>query len=475
MGQEIRKTRFTKRDFACFHDRLRDETALLLGLIRDGGCSQAGPVAGVEIETWLVDARMNAAPVNAAFLKALADPLASPELAKFNVEFNTEPLMLRGDALSRLHDALDALWTRGRAVARQCGADLLMIGILPTLDESIMTVDNMSDLKRYRALNEQVLKLWGKPIELDVAGRQHLRSRHSNVMLESAATSFQLHIQTPLTMARAVFNASVIASAPLVAVSGNAPYLFGMDLWEETRIPLFEQSVAVGGYDGAAHGPVRRVSFGSGYVRKDIGECFEENLAHFPVLLPILFDTPPEKFAHLRLHNGTIWRWNRPLVGFDADGTPHIRIEHRVIPAGPSLVDSVANAAFYYGLVEWLRTDATQPVLAFAEARDNFYQAARFGLQAQTLWLDRKKQRMQALVCDTLLPGAEEGLRRLAIDDRDSRRYLGIIDARVRSGRTGADWQRRYMQRDGASFGAMTAAYHRHQQHDVPVHDWEID
>jgi hypothetical protein len=475
MGQEIGKTRFTGRDFSRFQERLRAETELLVTTIRDGGCSHAGPVAGVEIEIWLVDAFMNPAPVNAAYLKALNDPLATPELAKFNVEFNTDPLPLRGDALSRLHAALDALWTHGREVARRCDIDLLMIGILPTLDESMLTVANMSGLKRYYALNAQVLKQWGRPICLDIAGRQHHRSCHSDVMLESAATSFQLHIQTPLPMARAVYNASVIVSAPLVAVCGNSPYLFGMDLWDETRIPLFEQSIAIGGYDGAAHGPIRRVGFGSGYVRKDIAECFEENLAHFPVLLPILFDTPPEKFAHLRLHNGTIWRWNRPLVGFDGDGTPHIRIEHRVIPAGPSLVDSVANAAFYYGLAEWLRTDATQPALAFAEAKDNFYQSARYGLEAQVLWLDRKRHRIQALVCDSLLTGAEEGLRRLGIEDRHIRRYLGIIAARARTGRTGADWQRRYMRRPGARLDTMTAAYHRHQQQGNPVHEWEID
>lgn len=475
MGQEILKTHFTGHDFSEFRKRLQDETELLTGLIRDGRCSMAGPVAGVEIETWLVHPDMKPAPVNAEFLKAFDDPLTSPELAKFNVEFNTPPLALRDDAFSRLRSELESLWSRARTVAQQLDVELLMIGILPTLQESELTIANMSELNRYRALNEQVMAQWGKPIDLDIAGRSHLKSRHSDVMLESAATSFQLHIQTPLPMAQSVYNASIIASAPLVAACANSPWLFGHDLWEETRIPLFEQSVAVGGYDGAAHGPVRRVSFGSDYIRKDMAECFEENLQHFPVLLPILFDTPPDHFAHLRLHNGTIWRWNRPLIGFDADDTPHVRIEHRVIPAGPSLVDSIANAAFYYGLAETLRTEATRPALTFTGAKDNFYQAARHGLQAQVRWLDGKSHRLQHLICDTLLPAAATGLRGLAIDEGDIGYYLGIIEARVSSGRTGADWQRRYMGRNHADFAAMTAAYLRLQQAGGPVHEWELD
>jgi hypothetical protein len=337
----------------------------------------------------------------------------------------------------------------------------------------VLTLANMSPLNRFYALNEQVLRSRGKPIELDIAGHQHLKNRHEDVMLESAATSFQIHVQSPLAQAPAVFNAAIVASAPAVAVSGNSPYLFGLDLWEETRIPLVEQSIGIGGYEGAVHGPLRRASFGTGYARGGIGECFEENLLHFPVLLPILFDAPPKQYAHLTLHNGTIWRWNRPLIGFDPDGTPHVRVEHRVMPAGPTLIDSVANAAFYCGLMERLRLDDAAARLPFTAARDNFYQSARYGLNAQVLWLDGRRQRMQALVLDELLPAAADGLAHLGVDDGDAARYLDIIRQRVRSGLTGACWQRCYMARKGARFDALTAAYMAQQRTGRPVHEWE--
>jgi hypothetical protein len=196
-------------------------------------------------------------------------------------------------------------------------------------------------------------------------GREHLKLDHHDVMLESATTSFQIHIQLPLDIAHHFYNASIIASASMVALCANAPFLFGKDLWDESRIPLFEQSIETGGYDGAAHGPIKRVSFGTDYARHSIIECFIENLDHFPVLLPVDSDSPNEAFEHLRLHNGTIWRWNRPLVGFDEDGTPHIRVEHRAPAAGPTTIDSMANAAFYYGVSKSLCDEIIEKGLSF--------------------------------------------------------------------------------------------------------------
>jgi gamma-glutamyl:cysteine ligase YbdK (ATP-grasp superfamily) len=473
VGLEILKKAFSRGDFARFHRRLRAETELLSRTMEAGGFSARPPAIGVEIETWLIDADMHPAAVNAEFLAAMNSPLASPELAKFNVEFISQPLPLRDGVFSILQRDLAALWTQARAAAAGLGIDLLMIGTLPTVTESVLTLANMSPLNRFHALNEQLLRSRGKPIELDIAGHQHLRNRHEDVMLEAAATSFQIHVQIPLAQSVAVFNAAIVASAPLVAAGGNSPYLFGLDLWEETRIPLVEQSIASGGYEGAVHGPLRRASFGTGYARGSIGECFEENLLHFPVLLPILSDAPPERYAHLSLHNGTVWRWNRPLIGFDPDGTPHVRVEHRVLAAGPTLIDGIANAAFYCGLMERLRIDEAASRLPFTAARDNFYQAARHGLGAQTLWLDGRRRRMQTLILDELLPAAAAGLEYLRIDAADAAFYLDIIRQRVRSGITGACWQRRYMARQGARFDALTAAYLANQRTGRPVHEWE--
>jgi gamma-glutamyl:cysteine ligase YbdK (ATP-grasp superfamily) len=478
LGQEIDSTRFNDEDFQRFRERLDAETRLAWDLQAAGRFDDRHPVAGFEIEAWLVDAQRRPAPVNGAFLKAFHNPLATPELARFNVELNTEAHALNGSVLSDLHREMSDTWAQARAAAREAGAELLLTGILPTLRPGDLCLANMSDMKRYRALNEQVFRSrQGRPLKLDIVGREHLHHEHEDVMLEAATTSFQIHLQTPVASAHKVYNASIVASAPMVALSANSPYLFGKDLWDETRIPVFEQAVEVGGYEGAARGPLRRVSFGSGYARESILECFRENLEHFPPLLPIAFDDPPERFSHLRLHNGTIWRWNRPLIGFDTHDRPHIRIEHRVVPAGPSLADSVANAAFFYGLVEDLVSTpgGAEGLMDFPRARDNFYEAARLGLEAHVEWPAGTRRSVRELILDALIPAARRGLARLGVDESDSRLYLDIIHGRVESGQTGATWARQFMAAHGRDEQALVAAYLKHQLGDSPVHQWGPD
>ena len=405
MGQEIERFEFSPRDFERFRQRLALETQRIVALESAGELSNRPPTGGFEIEAWLVDESMRPAPMNDRYLALLNDPLASAELARFNIELNNLPRALRDDALRRFQHDLEILWQRAYGAARRMGIHLLMIGILPTVRQSDLTLANMSPLNRYRALNEQILRQRGQPLHLQISGREHLECVHDDVMLESAATSFQIHLQAPQQRAVALYNASIVASAPTVAAGANSPYLFGKDLWAETRIPLFEQAIEVGGFGAAARGPLRRVSFGSGYARRRLSEVFEENLHHFPALLPILFDEPPERFAHLRLHNGTIWRWNRPLIGFDADGTPHFRIEHRVLPAGPTVVDMIANATLYYGLAEALSHESLLP---FPQARDNFYLAAMHGLGARITWLGNRRWQMKRLLLDEVIPLARE-------------------------------------------------------------------
>jgi gamma-glutamyl:cysteine ligase YbdK (ATP-grasp superfamily) len=478
LGQEIHSTRFSETDFERFREHLEEETYLARQLAAAGRFDDHHPVAGFEIEAWLVDEDRQPAPVNRAFLKAFDDPLATPELALFNVELNTRAHTLTGTALSDLHREMTDTWGRARSAAVRTGAQLLLTGILPTLRPEHLCLANMSDMKRYRALNEQVFRSrGGRPLKLDVVGREHLHHVHHDVMLEAATTSFQIHLQTPLAVAHKVYNASILASAPVVALAANSPYLFGRDLWDETRIPVFEQAVEVGGYEQAARGPLRRVSFGSGFARESVLECFEENLEHFPPLLPMHFDDPPERFSHLRLHNGTIWRWNRPLIGFDDHGRPHIRVEHRVVPAGPTLADSIATAAFYYGLVEELVNTPGGPegVMGFPRARDNFYQAARHGLEAQVEWPAGKRHPVRHLVLDTLLPRARSGLVRLGLAAGDIDRYLGVVGERVRTGQTGAVWARRFVAAHGRDERALVEAYLAHQLTDTPVHEWPVE
>jgi hypothetical protein len=474
MGQEINRTWFSADDWLRFAERLNDETQLLHRFAREQRLSQRCCSAGFELEAWLVDRHYCPAPTNTQYLAALDDPLVVPELSRFNVEINGTPQRLRERAFSHLETELLATWRRCLDVAQALDSALVLIGILPTIRESHLTMANVSPLKRYEALNAQILQLrGGRPLVIDIEGAEHLHTEHRDVMLEAATTSFQVHLQVPARDAARFYNASLIAAAPVVAVAANSPFLFEHLLWAETRIPLFEQAVA-------AHAPDAdpadwRVSFGAGYLH-ELGEYFIDNQRRFPVVLPIESDGAPETFAHLRLHNGTIWRWNRLLIGFDGDGSPHVRIEHRVLPAGPSIHDMLANAAFYIGLVNFLVSlhDVPEDGLPFPAARTNFYAAARDGLDARVSWIATHEADMRDLLLMELLPMARHGLQRLRIAPEDIAHYLGTVEARVRSGRTGAAWQRAWVEAHGRDFVGLCAAYYKRQQSGAPVHEWEI-
>jgi len=477
MGQEIPHSFFTEADFQHYRRMLEDESRLLRQWF-DGGVFDGGkPVAGCELEVWLIDEEGAPAPVNAACLEELDEGQATPELSQFNIELNFDPISLNNDVLSCIYDSLRSGWAKLNEVAMRHGAGCVLIGILPTVRDEHLTLDYISPLNRYFALNEQVLaQRKGRPIEIDISGYDHLRMEHYDVMIESATTSFQIHMQVPQDRAARYFNASMITSAPLVAIAANSPYLFGYDLWAETRIPVFEQSVCTGGYGHVTDGALRRITYGSDYVRESLWECFEENLLHYPVLLPYDFNQPVDSMSHLQLHNGTIWRWNRPLIGFSEHRQPHLRIEQRVVPAGPTLVDMVANMAFYYGLTESLANLQLPPEvqLEFAMSQDNFYKAAKSGLDAHIRWLDGGSYTVRRLILEHLLELSRSGLERLRIDADEARYWLGIIEQRTLSEQTGSAWQRKYVAHHGDDMSGLLVAYRNRQSMDVPVHEWSI-
>ena len=471
MGSEIGRTSFKEEEWPRFSRNLSSEMELLKEKIASGDySSRRVPVGGFEIEGWLIDRKMRPALANAEFLERFDSELATSELAKFNFELNNTPHPLRGNAFSDFAEEMYATCRKTGAVTEAMGIRALMTGILPTLRPTDFCLGSMSEMKRYQALNEQVLRERdGRPVQLDISGENfRLKLQHSSVMLESAATSFQIHTQVPFERAHHYYNASILASAATVAVSANSPFLFGKALWHETRIPLFEQSVDTG--EGR-----KRVSFGSGFADRSLMECFTENMEAYDILLPIFFEGGAERFEHLRLHNGTIWRWNRPLIGFDNDGSVHFRVEHRVMPSGPSLVDMLANAAFYYGIATMLSERCAEGDFAadFHTAEENFYLAARYGLGSEILW-EGKSRPVRKLILELLLPMAEEGLRQLEIDSADSEKYLGIIRERVQSGQNGAAWQLAYVKRYGEDMQRLAQAYWEHQQTGKAIHQWEI-
>ena len=478
MGEEIQYSRFKQSDYQQFSSQLKEETSLLKHWFENHQFSSAPLTAGYELEAWLINKTGQPTSINEEYLKLANNPLLSPELAKFNVELNVDPKALSEDVLSTFEHQLDKLWQQCSTTAQSLDSNIIGVGILPTLEDSDLTLKNISLLDRYKALNEQVLRQRkGVEIELNINGEEHLQVSHHDVMLEAAATSLQIHIQVPEDVATRYYNASILLSAPMVAISTNSPCLFGRRLWQETRIPVFEQAVPTGGYGGAAAGPVHRVSFGSDYVRDSLYECFHENLEHFPILLPVHYQSPANEVRHLRLHNGTIWRWNRPLIGFDEDETPHLRIEHRVCASAPSTIDNIANIAFYYGLVHHHATTDTPPekIMSFADAKHDFYRSAQLGLKHKTKWLNKDTNTLQTVILDTLLDDAENGLYKLGISQQDIQRYLSIIEKRVTNNQTGSQWQLDFLDAHDNDRTLLTHTYLKNQMSGQPIHEWDLE
>lgn len=476
MGEEIQKSQFTPEDFLEFQRRLRQETELLGRWIQTGNLGSSGKCVGFELEAWLVDRCYLPSPKNEEFLACLGDDTAVPELSRFNIELNGTPRALAPHVLQQIHGELDHRFDQFEGCAVKLSNHVVTVGILPSLTDEMLTLENMSPLQRFKALNQQVFRLRHfKPMKVDILGYDHLLAYHRDVMLESCATSFQIHLQVEPDQALRFYNACLILAPFTVAVSANSPFLFGRELWEETRIPLFEQAVDLESSRESGGPKLGRVTFGADYARQSLQELFVENLEGYPVLLPILFETPPEALSHLRLHNGTIWRWNRALIGMNPGEKPGLRIEHRVMAASPSRVDAIADLALFLGLAQKLATCEVAPEsrIPFSMARQNFYQAAREGLKAQIYWMNGRLVPIGELLETELLSWAAEGLGECGISPGDSAHYLeSILRPRIRSERTGARWQREYIHRYGRDFAAMTRAYSECQRQGHPVHEW---
>ncbi len=473
MGQDIAADGFAAEDFQRFSARLAEETAAFAQLAAEGGLSRAGPHIGLELEVWLIDHSHFPAPHNQSFLERLNDPEVVAELSQFSVEINAPVETLAGEGLKRMHAHLSE---KVRCCATNAHEDVdtvITIGTLPTLRKEDLSLASMTPYNRYLALNREAMRQRDNaPLQVDIdtaiPGAPHFTAAYEDVMLEAATTSLQLHLQLPPDEFARHYNGALQLSAPLLAVSANSPFLFGKALWHETRIAAFEQSLQHP--DGSS-----RVIFGSHYLGDDPAELFAENLREYPVLLPSLDDRPASRFPALRLHNGTIWRWVRPLVGFDDDGTPHLRIEQRVLPAGPSNLDMMANAALFYGALHALadRIGERKAALPIETARANFYAAARNGLGAELLWPGDSAPRAASSVVEDLLPLAAEGLAAQGMAEDLVDHYLSVIAMRLATGRTGAAWQLEHYARHQDLF-ALTAAYVENQRTGLPVHEWRL-
>lgn len=468
MGQDITTGEFTPEDFVRFRQRLDAEMQLLRRWFAEEKFCNDELECGLELEAWLIGSDGFPVPDNSLFLATLDRKWVVPELSKFNFEVNVSPQYISGTGLPDMKSELGATWNRCRSVAEKLEHRILSIGILPTVTDSMLCIDNMSQIPRYSALNEQVLKLrGGQPVVLSIAGRDQLRTEHHDLMLESAATSIQVHLKVPPQKSVRYYNASIIASAFTVAVAANSPLLFGKRLWDDTRITVFEQAVDT-------LGPKRRVTFGDAYVDDSLLELFEHNALKHRILLPADLQRAPSTMPYVRMHNGTIWNWNRALIGFENDGSPHLRIEHRPMSASPSIADLFADTTFYLCLAHHFATSAValESLVPFETAHENFYAGARFGLSANISWLDGRTDTIAELLSSGIAQAAFDAGAELGIESNFLRACEETIRGRLETKQNGATWQRRKYSEYHGDVARLLLDYEANQDSGHPVHTW---
>ena len=446
---------------------------------------------GAEQEMFLVDQANRPALTAMQVLDQINDPRFTHELGLFNLEANLSPLELGGDCLRRLEAEAHELLDRGRQAAARVGSRIALVGILPTLSTEHLQLDAMVPKARYFALNEALLRLRGKQFQIAIKGIDQLNLEHDNLMLEACNTSFQVHFQVSAEEFAALYNIAQAVTGPLLAACVNSPILLGKRLWHESRIAVFEHSIDARSQAHAARGHKPRVHFGDHWIEASVIEIFKEDIARFRVILTTEFENDPAgmvargevpQLHALRLHNGTVYRWNRACYGVSDNGRPHLRIENRVIPSGPTVLDEIANAAFFFGMMAGLSRSVTdiRQHLNFSDVKANFMAAAREGLRAQMIWFDEQQMTAQQLILEKLLPLARQGLEQAGIDSADIQHYLGVIRTRVERRRTGARWQLESLERmQGAAsrhecLRALTASMIEQQQSGRPVADWVL-
>ena len=489
MGTDIGKEEFDERDYPRFRERLGECLSALGRLLQRPGFGTGPATVGAELELFLIDRAARPLPHNQAIREVAADPRVTVELNRFNLELNASAVLLSGRPFAALGGELNVILDHVAAAEARAGR-LALIGILPTLSQADLGPGMITDARRYRALNAGLRRLRQEPFRIRIVGADPLELISEDVALEGATSSFQVHLRVAPADFTRTYNAVQLASAPALAVSGNSPTFLGHRLWDETRIALYKQSVD----DRQGHEPRRRLArtaLGTGWLRGGALELFTESIQLHQPLLPVLGSRATPAGDHggqappldeLRLHQGTVWRWNRAI--YDPALGGHLRIEMRALPAGPTVIDMLANAAFLIGLSLWLAGQDQQwtYALPFERADNNFYRAAQQGLFAQLSWPAAHRDQIRTLpathLVAELIPAAKQGLLQAGVAATEADRLLEVISARVASGQTGAVWQRatlaaamRHHDRDRA-LAVMLGRYLQHADTGMPVHTW---
>ncbi|MFF6996491.1 glutamate-cysteine ligase family protein [Streptomyces sp. NPDC008313] len=496
MGEKVVAGPFDLSDRRRYREKLQQCLTGLARLLDEQRFDRPRNLMGLEIELNLAGPDGMPRMMNGQVLERIASQDFQTELAMFNLEVNIAPHRLGGRVFDRLAEELRTSLAYAHRKAKELDAGIVMIGILPTLGRDDLVSSNLSDVDRYTLLNDQIVAARGEDFKLDIDGVERLVCTSKSIAPEAACTSVQLHLQVTPGRFADVWNAAQAVTAVQVALGANSPFLFGHELWRESRPPLFQQSTDTRPPELQAQGVRPRTWFGERWITS-AHDLFEENLRYYPALLPICDEEDPLKvldeggvpqLSELVLHNGTVYRWNRPVYGI-AEGAPHLRVENRVLPAGPTVTDVVANAAFYYGVVRALAEDA-RPVwtrLPFEAAEANFDAACRYGIDARLEWPRRGRYAGTAqvdavhLVRDELLPLAAAGLDAWGIEPADRDFYLGVIEEGCRRRTNGASWQAATFHRAlekgldrEAALAATTRRYSELSRLGEPVHTWPV-
>ncbi|NNF34159.1 MAG: CBS domain-containing protein [Saprospiraceae bacterium] len=449
---------------------------------------------GAEQEMVMVDkATMKPACIAVEALEKMTDyPWVETELAKFNLETNLTPRELKGSCFSDLQEENGSKLDKIQEKLEGMNAHLILTGILPTLTKNHMEMSNLTPMKRYKALMEAIKShLNAEDFNLRLTGIDELSIKHSSPLLEAVNTSFQVHLQVGSDNFVKMYNIAQALTGPIIAISSNSPLVFGKRLWHESRIAMFQQSIDTRTSHDHMREKSARVSFGNDWLHESVLEIYKEDISRFRVLLSsdvtedslaLIRKGEVPKLRSLQVHNSTVYRWNRPCYGVSDNGKPHLRIENRVLPSGPTNLDEVANAAFWIGAMEGIAQEVgdIREYMQFADAQDNFVKASKFGIDSEFNWLNDEKISAKELIIDHLIPYARIGLQKHKVDQSDIDKYLQIIEGRARNHMTGARWiLRAYTDfqkktsRDEA-LTAITAVIIENQKSGVPVHEWKV-
>ncbi len=445
---------------------------------------------GAEQEMFLVDSAMCPSPIATKIIEDAGDERLTTEIGLFNIETNSDPLDFTGDALRKMDDELREIIGIVKKTAKNYRSDVVLVGILPTIQQSDLVMENLTPLPRYKELNRILTELQGDDRIVHIKGLDELALHLDDTFMEFCNTSFQVHLQIPISEFVNYYNWSQAIAAPAMASAVNSPLLLGHRLWSETRLALFKHAVDTRSPALQARSQPTRVNFGDRWLEDSVLKMFHEDVARFRILLTreleedsleTLRDGGVPKLKAWQMHNGTIWRWNRACYGV-MNGKPSFRIEARYLPSGPTVLDEMANSAFLLGLMMALPKEygEVSERMLFETAKDNFFSVARFGMKSQITWLDGHGYRPKRLILDELLPRAESGLRGVGIVEDDIKRYLSVISERVEMQRTGAAWMLESLSKMDESTKSLvrmrelTSQMIENQETEKPVHEWEL-